>query len=217
MQNRLFLAIISTYVISIRMLSCSFCSPFVMRKDNNENGPRPESSTKNRMSVSNDEISRIISNILKSNNNYEILNVKPNSTESEIKDAFRKLTFLIHPNKCRIKDCEEAFKKVLNAKECLLNKKKGPEPKTYTYTQYGTNPFDHINRFNHVYSDFYNFSYMYGNSSFFEHPEVMSFSDVFYNVRRMNREQNRTARYNTDLYKFLLFIVLFLLFFLNLN
>jgi len=52
---------------------------------------------------------------------YEILGVKPDATEAEIKSAYRKLARKYHPDKNKEADAEEKFKAANEAQEVLLD------------------------------------------------------------------------------------------------
>jgi DnaJ family protein B protein 12 len=41
---------------------------------------------------------------------YEILNVKKDATEAQLKKEYRKLALQLHPDKCRVPHSTEAFK-----------------------------------------------------------------------------------------------------------
>ena len=63
-----------------------------------------------------------IKRILKEKDYYEILKLERTATESEVTTAFKKLAMKVHPDKCPgIEGAAEAFKKVGNVKEVLLN------------------------------------------------------------------------------------------------
>ena len=68
---------------------------------------------------------------------YEILGVKENATEEEIKKAYRKLARKYHPDVCKEPECEEKFKEINTAYEIL----KDPE-KRKQYDMYGDQIFD---------------------------------------------------------------------------
>ena len=50
---------------------------------------------------------------------YKILDCKTDASQKEIKQAYRALSLLLHPDRCKIKGCEDAMKKVNNVYELL--------------------------------------------------------------------------------------------------
>jgi len=62
------------------------------------------------------EALRIISS---KGNYYEVLSITKTCTEQEIKTSFRRLALRFHPDKCTVKEGEEAMKIVNAAHECL--------------------------------------------------------------------------------------------------
>ena len=52
---------------------------------------------------------------MKLNKYYEILKINPNSTPSEVKSQYRKLSFNLHPDRNDNLSCQEEFKKITNA------------------------------------------------------------------------------------------------------
>ena len=63
---------------------------------------------------------------------YDLLGVKPNATETELKKAYRKLALKFHPDKNSGPDAEEKFKEISSAYEVLSN-----EDKRKVYDSYG--------------------------------------------------------------------------------
>ncbi|MCR8613211.1 MAG: molecular chaperone DnaJ [Mycoplasma sp.] len=63
---------------------------------------------------------------------YEVLGIDRNSTQDEIKKAFRKLAMKYHPDRNKADDAEEKFKEINEAYETLSN-----EEKKSIYDQYG--------------------------------------------------------------------------------
>ena len=55
---------------------------------------------------------------------YELLGVKRDATESEIKSAYRKLARKYHPDVNKTKDAEQKFKDINEAYEVLSDKEK---------------------------------------------------------------------------------------------
>jgi hypothetical protein len=54
---------------------------------------------------------------------YQILEIKPNATEIEIKKAYHKLAKIYHPDKNKDKNASEKFQKIQSAYEILINDK----------------------------------------------------------------------------------------------
>ena len=67
------------------------------------------------------ECLRIISN---QNNHYKILGVSRASTVNEIKQQYKKLVHMFHPDKNKSSSAEEAFKIINNAYDVLSNDNK---------------------------------------------------------------------------------------------
>lgn len=66
---------------------------------------------------------------------YEILDIKKDSTESEVKKAYRKLALQLHPDKNGAPNADEAFKMVSRAFQILSD-----EGKREQYDRYGADP-----------------------------------------------------------------------------
>ena len=62
--------------------------------------------------------------ILQKKDYYDILGVAKDSSDDEIKKAYRKLALKLHPDKNRAPQATEAFKKVSSAFACLSNEEK---------------------------------------------------------------------------------------------
>ncbi len=71
------------------------------------------------MSVRTNDAAEIISTILATEDYYEILLVERTATVSEIKKSYRCIARIIHPDKCSLEKCDDAFKKVGAAYKCL--------------------------------------------------------------------------------------------------
>jgi hypothetical protein len=85
---------------------------------------------KEESSISTDA-SELISNILSSEDYYEILGLDRTASESDIKKRYRTIARTIHPDKCSLENCEDAFKKVGTAYKCLSSEE---SRKTYDLT-----------------------------------------------------------------------------------
>ncbi len=68
---------------------------------------------------------------------YEILGVPKNSSQEEIKKAYRKMAMQNHPDRNKSSDAEEKFKEINEAYEVLSN-----DDKKRAYDQYGHAAFD---------------------------------------------------------------------------
>ena len=64
---------------------------------------------------------------------YEILGVKKNASEDEIRKSYKKLAIKFHPDKNKSKHSSDAFKKVSHSFTVLSNKEKKAN-----YDKYGT-------------------------------------------------------------------------------
>ena len=65
--------------------------------------------------------------VAKGKNYYEILGISPNADEKEIKEAYKKLVLIYHPDKVppeKKKEAEEYFKKINEAYETLIDPEK---------------------------------------------------------------------------------------------
>jgi len=71
-----------------------------------------------------DEDVRLCKEIMGKKDYYDILGVKKESTDDEIKKAYRKLALKLHPDKNRAPHSTEAFKKVSTSFACLSDKQK---------------------------------------------------------------------------------------------
>ena len=67
---------------------------------------------------------------------YEVLGVKKNATEEEMKKAYRKLALQFHPDRNKSKDAEEKFKSISEAYAVLSDKNKRAQ-----YDQFGATGF----------------------------------------------------------------------------
>ncbi|CEM06951.1 unnamed protein product [Vitrella brassicaformis CCMP3155] len=70
--------------------------------------------------------------ILRTKDFYEVLGVPKDSTEDQIKKAYRKMALQLHPDKNKAPHAEEAFKKLSKAFQTLSDKEKRA-----TYDRYG--------------------------------------------------------------------------------
>ncbi len=77
---------------------------------------------------------------------YETLGVSENTSESEIKKAYRKLARKYHPDICKEADCEEKFKEINAAYEILSDKKKKEQYDMYGDSMFGGQNFHDFSR-----------------------------------------------------------------------
>lgn len=54
---------------------------------------------------------------------YQILELKPNASEIEIKKAYHMMAKIYHPDKCKLPDANERFQRIQSAYEILINNK----------------------------------------------------------------------------------------------
>ena len=62
-----------------------------------------------------------ISNIRQSSGNFQILNIKTESSKEEIRKAYKFLSKKVHPDKNKAPGATKAFRKLYNAYYCLMN------------------------------------------------------------------------------------------------
>lgn len=176
------------------------------------------SQTKSRFNEQIDPATRRIELILNTNDPYKILDLRRDAKEEEIKKSFRKLSLQIHPDRCKHKNSEKAFKKMQNAKEQLL------KPKTYfnesrNYTRdrsFDNDIFDFIHR-NNRHSHFYTYSY-------YHNPDIFDFFREEYARSRFSTRRTSPFGWNThvevenrenqEMQKFFVFLILFIVFIL---
>ena len=75
---------------------------------------------------------KLCKELLKKKDYYDILNLKKDATQDEIKRGYKKQAVKFHPDKNQSKLAEECFKKISEAYQCLSN----PEKKSF-YDKYG--------------------------------------------------------------------------------
>ena len=97
--------------------------------NNNDNYKNKSFSSDNIGNNSEDEKCK---ELLKKKDYYDILNIKKDANESEIKKGYKKQAIKFHPDKNHSKYAEECFKKISEAYQCLSN----PEKKNF-YDKYG--------------------------------------------------------------------------------
>ncbi|KAF7494973.1 DnaJ -like protein subfamily B member 9 [Sarcoptes scabiei] len=78
-------------------------------------------------------------------NYYEILGVKKDATESEIKKAFRKLAVKYHPDKNKDPDAEEKFRQIATAYDVLSDKTKRQQYDRFGETDSMAHRFENTN------------------------------------------------------------------------
>jgi len=80
-------------------------------------------------------------NATKKRDYYEILGVKRNASDRDIKKAFRKLAVKYHPDKNKEPDAEKKFQEMAQAYEILSD-----DDKRKKYDQFGDSAFEHGDR-----------------------------------------------------------------------
>lgn len=100
-----------------------------------------------------------VKRILEEKDLYKILFVNKNASKAEIKDKYRKLAKIVHPDRCHNEKATEAFQKIAHAHQVLNDTEKMNK-----YDQYGdiTPPRPQQN---YAYRDTTNdelFSFLYG-------------------------------------------------------
>lgn len=97
----------------------------------------------------NDQL-EIVKKIKKCKDYYEVLGVKKEATDSEIKKAYKKLALQLHPDKNKAPGAAEAFKAVGNAVAILTDAEKRKQ-----YDLYGSQePQTYTRRHTHGYSEY---------------------------------------------------------------
>lgn len=106
----------------------------------------------------------VVNRVLKCKDFYEVLCVSKDSTDAQIKKAYKKLALQLHPDKNSAPGSEQAFKKVGNAVSILTDAEKRKH-----YDLYG--PEEAVSRrHNHAGG---------GHSDFYEYESYYSAEDVF--------------------------------------
>lgn len=164
-----------------------------------------------------------IERVLGTEDPYQILNVPRNINEVEIDKAYKKLCLILHPDRCKHQKAEQAFKKILNAKNKLIEiKKRQKEFSSTDFFKMRHQSFDN-GVFDSFYSDFdpnsshsYSFRYRQRRRDFFS--EIFQ-NDRFSSPRNRNFFYNRsrnTTIFDTDDSEnanLRLFVILFVLIF----
>ncbi|VDN55674.1 unnamed protein product [Dracunculus medinensis] len=113
---------------------------------------------------------------------YEILNLKKDACEADMKREYRKLALQLHPDKCRAPGATEAFKALGNAYAVLTNKEKRAQ-----YDLYGA---DGPRRRN-TNDDFYEYDYGRGFEAEFTADEIFNmFFGGGYPTGHLNRRRD---------------------------
>eukprot|EP01025_Chloroclados_australasicus_P063736 TRINITY_DN8443_c0_g2_i2.p3 TRINITY_DN8443_c0_g2~~TRINITY_DN8443_c0_g2_i2.p3 ORF type:complete len:247 (-),score=48.01 TRINITY_DN8443_c0_g2_i2:518-1258(-) len=97
----------------------------------NNNNKNDEKNDNDNASSSKDqgtpEMRKLVSDILHKKDYYEILGISKSAKDDDIKKAYRKLALKLHPDKCKVKGAEEAFKLVSKSFACLSD----PDKRAY--------------------------------------------------------------------------------------
>lgn len=115
------------------------------------------------------DVGELISMILSSEDYYAILGLDRGSSEVDIKKRYRTLARTLHPDKCSLDKCEEAFKKVGTAYKCLSNEE---SRKTYDLTGNDPEKLSHTNFDSDMFAHMFSPSQSRGNSGFYTNVEI---------------------------------------------
>jgi DnaJ-class molecular chaperone len=133
---------------------------------------------------------------------YKILNVNKDSTQDEIKSAYRKLAFKYHPdrNMDNIKENENKFKDITEAYAVLSDSKKRKD-----YDLFGNTDFNNINldNMNDIINNMFNFTDNDINDMMNEFNMPMNMPDfsnikpkIFVNVQQMPQSSSKLKNIN---------------------
>ncbi|EJW86385.1 DnaJ domain-containing protein [Wuchereria bancrofti] len=155
-----------------------------------QRGSRSRSSARPKLGVhyTKEEL-EIVERIRHCKDYYEILNLKKNAKESDLKREYRKLALQLHPDKCRAPGATEAFKALGNAYAVLSNKDKRAQ-----YDLYGAEgPRRRSNQYEDEFSEY---DYGRGFEAEFTPEEIFNmFFGGGYPAGHINRRQ-RGAQYH---------------------
>lgn len=118
---------------------------------------------------------------------YKILGINNTATKLEIKQAYRKMARLYHPDKCKDKDAEEKFKRIHTAYEILGNdddKKKYDSLDTVSKSEFYNHVMKIINTSYPTYFDLFEDIYkLFSRDTSQKHQTIeKSFLDVHENI-----------------------------------
>merc|ERR550537_2004793 len=65
-----------------------------------------------------------VKTVLRERDYYKLLGLPRTATADDIKREYKKLALQLHPDKCRVPQTDEAFKKVARAFQCLSDPSK---------------------------------------------------------------------------------------------
>jgi len=157
--------------------------------------------------IGNDSDDKKCKELLKKKDYYDILNIKKDANQDEIKRGYKKQAIKFHPDKNHSKMAEECFKKVSEAYQCLSD----PEKKEF-YDKYG-NEAEFKEKYYQAKHRYYEeemdpfeaFNIFFGNGFF---PRGRH---GYYYQENTNNDQNRN---NRSIFQFLPILVLLLVYIL---
>ncbi|KRH93026.1 putative Heat shock protein DnaJ, Molecular chaperone, heat shock protein, Hsp40, DnaJ protein [Pseudoloma neurophilia] len=164
------------------------------------------------------KVEETINRVLNSSDPYKILNVKNDSTDDEIEKSYKRLCLILHPDQCKHPKSEQAFKKVNNCKNQIIeHRKRQSEFRRDTFfTQNYRSPFSR-QQFHGGNFHFTNFS---NEDDFFEtlfrqHSRYRAYSGQEFFNPFANRRGSIIDTQDDDSFKFVLIVLIlaFLLYF----
>lgn len=138
----------------------------------------------------------LVKRVLKCKDFYEVLSVCKESTDAEIKKAYKKLALKLHPDKNTAPGAVEAFKKVGNAVSILTDTEKRKHYDLYGPEEAVAHRSGRSSRPSNVYSDYYDYESYYSAEDVFN-MYFSGFHNAHAHTGRRNRRQFE-AEYQRD-------------------